>query len=99
MRLWRAKTIYRYYQTVDPNKAQENTEASTKQFALGKWTRRGFISAGALASGGLIVGVALRRGDRRDQVAELVADDSDTLLSMWVKIDEAGKITAIVPHS
>jgi len=25
MRLWRAKTIYRYYQTVDPNKAQENT--------------------------------------------------------------------------
>ena len=52
-----------------------------------------FISAGALAGGGLIVG-ALRRGDRRDQVAELVADDSDTLLSMWVKIDEAD--TAIV---
>lgn len=79
--------------------AQENTEASTKQSAIGKWTRRGFISAAALAGGGLIVGVALRRGDRRDQVAELVAEDGDTLLSMWVKIDEAGKITAIVPHS
>ena len=49
--------------------------------------------------GGLIVGVALRRGDRRDQVADLVAEEGDTLLSMWVKIDEAGKITAIVPHS
>ena len=52
-----------------------------------------------LAGGGLIAGVALRRGDRREQVADLVAEDGDTLLSMWVKIDEAGKITAIVPHS
>ena len=43
--------------------AQENTKASTKQSALGKWTRRGFISAGALAGGGLIVGVALRLVD------------------------------------
>ena len=78
---------------------QENTLATAKQSGLAKWTRRGFISAGALAGGGLIVGVALRRGDRRDQVAELVAEEGDTLLSMWVKIDEAGKITAIVPHS
>ena len=78
---------------------KENTLATAKQSGLAKWTRRGFISAGALAGGGLIVGVALRRGDRRDQVAELVAEEGDTLLSMWVKIDEAGKITAIVPHS
>ena len=78
---------------------QENTQATAKPSGLAKWTRRGFISAGALAGGGLIIGVALRRGDRRDQVADLVSEDGDTLLSMWVKIDEAGKITAIVPHS
>ena len=78
---------------------KENTQATAKPSGLAKWTRRGFISAGALAGGGLIIGVALRRGDRRDQVADLVSEEGDTLLSMWVKIDEAGKITAIVPHS
>ena len=67
--------------------------------AIAKWTRRGFISAGALVGGGLVIGVALRRGDRREQVADFVAQDSDALLNMWVKIDEAGGITAIVPHS
>ena len=76
--------------------SQPAAQAGTSQ---GKWTRRGFITAGALIGGGLVVGVALRRDDRRDQVSDLVTSDSDTLLTMWVKMDQSGTITAIVPHS
>ena len=54
------------------DQAQQSATQSNERSGLAKWTRRGFISAGALVGGGLVVGVALRRGDRRDQVADLV---------------------------
>ena len=81
------------------DQAQELETQSKQRSGLAKWTRRGFISAGALVGGGLVVGVALRRGDRRDQVVDIVTEEGDALLNMWVKVDETGGITAIVPHS
>ncbi len=66
---------------------------------LGKWSRRGFIAGGVVAGGGLVIGVALRQGDRRGDVISSVTTDGDELLNIWVKINEAGEITAIVPHS
>jgi isoquinoline 1-oxidoreductase beta subunit len=66
---------------------------------LGKWSRRGFIAGGVVVGGGLVIGVALRQGDRRGDVISSVTTDGDELLNIWVKINEAGEITAIVPHS
>jgi len=66
---------------------------------MGKWTRRGVISAGVVAGGGLIVGVALRPGHRGPELAELVADEGEHLVTAWLKIDSNNHVTAIVPHS
>jgi isoquinoline 1-oxidoreductase beta subunit len=66
---------------------------------MGKWTRRGFISAGVIAGGGLIVGVAIRPGNRANELSKHVTDDDETLLHTWVKLDSNNVVTAIVPHS
>ena len=47
--------------------SQPAAQAGTSQ---GKWTRRGFITAGALIGGGLVVGVALRRDKFRGRAEE-----------------------------
>ena len=41
---------------------------------MGKWTRRGFIGAGLLGGGALVVGVAIRPGQRAPELAPFVAD-------------------------
>jgi isoquinoline 1-oxidoreductase beta subunit len=66
---------------------------------MGKWTRRGFISAGFIAGGGLIVGVAIRPGNRAGDFASYAKGDDETLLHTWVKLDSNNVVTAIVPHS
>lgn len=66
---------------------------------MGKWTRRGFISAGVIAGGGLIVGVAIRPGNRAGDFSSYVKGDDETLLHTWVKLDSNNVVTAIVPHS
>ena len=66
---------------------------------MGKWTRRGFISAGVIAGGGLIVGVAIRPGNRAGDFASYAKGDDETLLHTWVKLDSNNVVTAIVPHS
>ena len=66
---------------------------------MGKWTRRAFLTTGLLVGGGLAVGVALRPGNRRPQLAPFVTDDDETLVHTWVKLDTNNRITAIVPHS
>jgi isoquinoline 1-oxidoreductase beta subunit len=66
---------------------------------MGKWTRRGFIAAGTVAGGALLVGVAIRPGDRRSELAPLVAGDDEHLIHTWVKIGPDDAVTAIVPHS
>lgn len=66
---------------------------------MGKWTRRAVLSAGVLATGGLVVAVAVRPGNRAQKLAPLVADDDETLVHAFIKIDQNNVATAIIPHS
>ncbi|MEM7099600.1 MAG: molybdopterin cofactor-binding domain-containing protein [Pseudomonadota bacterium] len=67
--------------------------------SLGKWTRRGLITTGVLATGGLAIGVALRPGHRAPELARFVTSEEEHLVNVWVKIAPDNTITAIVPHS
>ena len=64
-----------------------------------KWTRRAVITTGALTGGVLLVGVAIRPGNRADKVARMVADDNETVLNVWLKLAPDNTVTAIVPHA
>jgi len=66
---------------------------------MGKWTRRGFITAGVLGGSALIIGVAIRPGNRATALSGLTTEGSESLINAWVKIDADNKVTAIVPHS
>ena len=66
---------------------------------MGKWTRRGFIGAGVAAGGVLVVGVGLREGHRAPKLAKMMTEDGETLVNVWVKLDQDNVVTAIVPHS
>ncbi len=66
---------------------------------MGKWTRRGVIAAGVVAGGALVVGVAIRPGNRAQKLSPLVTEGDETLVSAWLKIDPSNHVTAIIPHS
>lgn len=66
---------------------------------MNKWTRRAFISAGVIAGGGILVGVAMRPGNLADGLEEIVAEDGETLVHAFVKIDQDNVVTAVVPHA
>ncbi len=66
---------------------------------MAKWSRRAFITAGALAGGAVVIGVAIRPGNRAGEVAPLIADEDETVLNVWVKISPDNTITAIIPHA
>ncbi len=66
---------------------------------MGKWTRRGFIAAGLVGGGVLAVGVGIREGHRAPKLADLVTEDGESLVNVWVKLAPDNTITAIVPHS
>jgi len=66
---------------------------------MGKWTRRGFISAGVIGGTALVVGVAIRPGHRAPGLAKYVAGEGESLINAWVKIDQHNQVTVIVPHS
>ena len=66
---------------------------------MNKWTRRSFITTGLLVGGGLVVGVALRPGNRARGLAQHVVSDGETLVHTWVKLDANNIVTAIVPHA
>ena len=67
-----------------------------------KWTRRGFIGAGSVAGlavgGALVVGIAIRPGDRTDKLATMVTEGNEQLLTSWVKVSPDNTVTAIIPH-
>ncbi len=66
---------------------------------LAKWSRRGFIGAGVLAGGGLLIGIGVRPGNPIDKLASSVAPgDGEQLVNSWVKIDTNNIVTVIVPH-
>lgn len=66
---------------------------------MNKWTRRAFLSTGVIAGTGLVVGVAMRPGNRAQDLKDLVAGDGETLVHAYVKIDADNVVTAIIPHS
>jgi len=66
---------------------------------MNKWSRRGFIGAGVLTGGALVVGVAIRPGNAVDKLRGSVASgEGEQLVNAWVKIDRDNTVTAIVPH-
>lgn len=66
---------------------------------MNKWSRRGFIGAGLLTGGALVVGVAVRPGNPIEKLKGDVAPGADEqLINAWVKIDRDNRVTAIVPH-
>jgi isoquinoline 1-oxidoreductase beta subunit len=67
--------------------------------SVNKWSRRAFITTGVLAGGAVVIGVAIRPGNRAGKVAGLVASDTETVLNVWVKIAPDNTVTAIIPHA
>ena len=64
-----------------------------------KWTRRGFIGAGVLAGGALLIGVGVRPGNPVGKLGPVVAGgEGEQLINSWLKIDADNIVTAIVPH-
>lgn len=66
---------------------------------MGKWTRRAFITTGVLTGGALVVGVAIRPGNRARKVKDMIAAEGETVLNIWLKISADNTITVIVPHA
>ena len=66
---------------------------------MSKWSRRAFITAGVAAGGVVVLGVAIRRGDRSDKVAGLIAGEEDAIFDIWLKIAPDNTVTAVVPHA
>ena len=66
---------------------------------MNKWSRRGLITAGVIGGGALIVGVAIRPGNRNTKVEAFFPDEEDELITSWVKVDPNNVVTAIVPHA
>ena len=66
---------------------------------MGKWTRRGVLSAGVLGGTGLVIGIAVRPGNPTETVGHLVAGEGENLLHIYLKIDSENRATAILPHS
>ena len=73
--------------------------AETGTRKLGKWTRRGFVAAGVVGGGALLLGVAVRPGHRAPRLKPLVAGGDETLVNAWLKIAPDNRVTAIVPHA
>ncbi|WP_338467654.1 molybdopterin cofactor-binding domain-containing protein [Novosphingobium sp. ZN18A2] len=66
---------------------------------MNKWTRRGFIGAGVVAGGALVVGVAVRPGNPVGKLRGDVANGpGEQLINAWVKVNADNTVTAIVPH-
>ena len=65
---------------------------------MGKWTRRAFIGTGALAGGGLLLGVTgatlapARHGLRSDDPVSIGE------LTTWIMVTPDNLVTVLVPH-
>ncbi|WP_284124374.1 xanthine dehydrogenase family protein molybdopterin-binding subunit [Parerythrobacter aestuarii] len=77
----------------------DQTDIKQERSSLAKWSRRGFIGAGVLAGGGLLIGIAVRPGNPVGKLGPIVAGgEGEQLVNSWVKIDANNMVTAIVPH-
>jgi isoquinoline 1-oxidoreductase beta subunit len=68
-----------------------------RRWIVPNWTRRAFITTAAIAGGGVLIGVAVRPGNRAGKLSGLVGGEGGTLVSAYVKIDSDNVVTAIVP--
>lgn len=76
-----------------------NDMAKPPRSRAAKWTRRGFIGAGVLAGGALLIGVGVRSGNPVGELGPKVAGgEGEQLINSWLKIDADNVVTAIVPH-
>ncbi len=66
---------------------------------MGKWTRRAFITTGVLTGGALVIGVAIRPGNRANKVKGMIANETESVLNIWLKIAADNTITVVVPHA
>ena len=66
---------------------------------MGKWTRRGVLSAGVVGGTGLVIGIAVRPGNPTETAGHLVTGKGENLLHIYLKIDDQNRATAILPHS
>ena len=66
---------------------------------MGKWSRRAFITTGVITGGAVVVGVAIRPGNRSNKVKHLIASEDETVFNIWLKISPDNLITLFVPHS
>ncbi|MBS1545688.1 MAG: xanthine dehydrogenase family protein molybdopterin-binding subunit [Bacteroidetes bacterium] len=66
---------------------------------MNKWTRRAFITTGVLAGGAVVLGIAIRPGNRAGKVAPLIASKGDSVLNIWLKIGTNNILTVIIPHA
>ena len=66
---------------------------------MSKWTRRAFITAGIVAGGGLVVGIAMRPGNQAKALSAKLGEDGENLVHTYIKIDPDNVVTAVVPHS
>lgn len=82
--------------TAAANEGKDRTEQESS--GLRKWSRRAFIGAGALAGGGLVLGVGgvLFAPNR----LRIVPEDSEGSgqLGTWIKITPDGEVTVLIPH-
>ncbi|UAB78033.1 xanthine dehydrogenase family protein molybdopterin-binding subunit [Erythrobacter sp. SCSIO 43205] len=74
------------------------TPEKPERSKLAKWSRRGFIGAGVLAGGGLLIGIGVRPGNPVGALSPKVAGADENLVNSWVKVGADNIITAIVPH-
>jgi len=62
-------------------------------------SRRQFLVSAGIAGGGLVVGLSFLPQSRRSEAAKYVTNDSESLLTSWLKIDRDNHITVYVPHA
>ncbi|MEM7666274.1 MAG: molybdopterin cofactor-binding domain-containing protein [Pseudomonadota bacterium] len=81
------------------NDLSPQNEKAQERRALSKWSRRGFIGAGVIAGGGLLIGIGVRPGNPVGALGPKVAGGAgEELINSWVKIGADNVVTAIVPH-
>ncbi|ALO47251.1 xanthine dehydrogenase family protein molybdopterin-binding subunit [Pseudohongiella spirulinae] len=62
-------------------------------------SRRRFLLGTALAGGGLLIGYAATRPSRQSLANRDLAEEGQTFLTTWLRIDPDNQVTVIVPHS
>lgn len=66
--------------------------------SIGKITRRTLLATGALAGGGLVLGITMSP-NRLKIASDSVLQDDELMLNTWVKISPDNKVTVISPHT